>query len=366
MYSTCLHCHRSLGANEAIEHFPIGRRLAFDSAKGRLWVICPHCGRWNLTPIEDRWEALEESEKLFRAQKLREQTNNIGLTRIKEGTELIRIGAPLRPEFAAWRYGAVFRRRLAKRAGLVAGAVGSFVAVGILSEGAPITTALAPVAMIPVIHSLMIWVFARSHSTALGTRVIGQDGKRLDVTRGNLEHTQLVAEDDGFIRLRLRHSYGRQELSGDRARRALASLLARVNRGGALGSTVREASEFIADSGTPSRALAAIAREAERRVGDFEERAAEIARGPRGRTIGEALDDQLRIQSNNQSLINGVVPRNPGALPHLPRVMRLALEMSLHESSEQKALEEDLSLLERDWREAEEIAAIADNLLPRA
>ena len=33
MYSTCLFCHRPLGANESVEHFPVGRRLAFDAAK---------------------------------------------------------------------------------------------------------------------------------------------------------------------------------------------------------------------------------------------------------------------------------------------------------------------------------------------
>jgi len=38
MYSTCIFCQKSLGTNEVIESFPIGRRLAFDSAKGgRFW-----------------------------------------------------------------------------------------------------------------------------------------------------------------------------------------------------------------------------------------------------------------------------------------------------------------------------------------
>ena len=31
MYSTCLFCHAQLGANEVVEHFPVGRRLAFAS-----------------------------------------------------------------------------------------------------------------------------------------------------------------------------------------------------------------------------------------------------------------------------------------------------------------------------------------------
>src|SRR6185437_648570 len=56
-------------------------------------------------------------------------------------------------------------------------------------------------------------------------------------------------------------------------------------------------------------------------------------------------------------------PTNPGALHRLPRVLRLALEMSVHETAEQRALDEELSILERDWREAEEIAAIADGEL---
>ena len=42
---------------------------------------------------------------------------------------------------------------------------------------------------------------------------------------------------------------------------------------------------------------------------------------------------------------------------------RLALEMSLHEEQERRALEGELWILEQAWKEAEEIAAIADRLL---
>ena len=87
MYSTCIFCNTSLGRNEAIEHFPVGRRLAFDSEKGRLWVVCASCQRWNLTPMEERWEAVEECERMFRALPLRAQTAHIGLAKSKEGTE---------------------------------------------------------------------------------------------------------------------------------------------------------------------------------------------------------------------------------------------------------------------------------------
>jgi hypothetical protein len=47
----------------------------------------------------------------------------------------------------------------------------------------------------------------------------------------------------------------------------------------------------------------------------------------------------------------------------LPAAQRLALEMALHEEAERRALDGELAELETAWRDAEEIAAIADNLL---
>ena len=143
MYSTCLFCHQPLGRNDAVEHFPVGRRLAFDSAKGRLWVVCRKCERWNLTPLEERWEAVEECERAFRATKLRVSTDHIGLARLKEGTELVRIGEPQRPEMAAWRYGDQFGRRTRRNVLIGAGAVAALsvvtwggAALGLFASGA--------------------------------------------------------------------------------------------------------------------------------------------------------------------------------------------------------------------------------------
>ena len=53
----------------------------------------------------------------------------------------------------------------------------------------------------------------------------------------------------------------------------------------------------------------------------------------------------------------------PGYIVKLPKPTRLALEMALHEEDERRALEGELWRLERAWREAEEIAGIADDLL---
>jgi len=54
-------------------------------------------------------------------------------------------------------------------------------------------------------------------------------------------------------------------------------------------------------------------------------------------------------------------------LGEYPAHMRLAFEMAAHEETERAAMEGELAQLESDWREAEEIAAIADNLfLPKS
>src|SRR6478609_7288366 len=134
MYATCLFCQKDLGRNESFETFPVGRRLAFDGAKGRLWVVCSHCERWNLTPLEERWEAIEQAERYYRDSKRRVATDNIGLAKLRDGTTLVRIGEALRPEFAAWRYGDQFGRRRRRQlliAGAGIGALGALVIGGV-------------------------------------------------------------------------------------------------------------------------------------------------------------------------------------------------------------------------------------------
>ena len=45
---------------------------------------------------------------------------------------------------------------------------------------------------------------------------------------------------------------------------------------------------------------------------------------------------------------------------------RLALDLALHEEAELRALKGELAELERAWRDAEEIAAISDDILTPA
>ena len=126
MYQRCLVCHTPFPPNEALEHFPTGIRVAFDPGKGRLWAICKECKRWSLAPIEERWEALDELEKITRDRaKLLSQTDNIALLRA-DPLEIVRVGRANLAEQSWWRYGKELARRRQNYKKLsTAGAIGA-------------------------------------------------------------------------------------------------------------------------------------------------------------------------------------------------------------------------------------------------
>lgn len=121
-----------------------GSRLAYDVIRGRLWVVCPACGEWNLTPLEERWEAIEECEQRFQTAEARASTANVGISRAT-GVELIRIGPALRDELANWRYGPRFHRRRRRAQVLTAG---SAIVAGASAGGAILFGALASGAVV--------------------------------------------------------------------------------------------------------------------------------------------------------------------------------------------------------------------------
>lgn len=320
MYSTCLFCKRPLGSNEVVETFPVGRRLAFDVARGRLWVVCRKCRRWNLTPLEERWEAVETCERLFRATPLRASTENIGLARHREGLELVRIGKPPRGEFAAWRYGDLFRRRLRQYA--VVAPVGT--AVGLLIQASiPASASLGLVAV------WMAWMYG---GTAAKTSIGGHEAGDVRVDPG--EVAKFSAMDIATIRMfpadekpgftvEMRKRERHVSFAGEDARRVASVILPKLNESGGTRRAVQAAVAEIEATGHPERYLA------------------------------QAVPDNARRNKRDTS----------GYVRNIPKPTRLALEMALHEEQERRALEGELWMLEQAWREAEEIAAIADRLL---
>ncbi len=66
-----------------------------------MYSTCIFCSGALARTLEVRGEAVEEAERAFREARLRTATEHIGLARLREGTELVRIGQPMLPEFAA-------------------------------------------------------------------------------------------------------------------------------------------------------------------------------------------------------------------------------------------------------------------------
>ena len=102
MESDCLFCGGGLPISEP-STLGEGERTAYDPVLGRLWQVCSECGRWNLTPIESRWEALEECELVAARSRVLLETDHLALLSVGSG-QLIRVGKPERYELASWRY----------------------------------------------------------------------------------------------------------------------------------------------------------------------------------------------------------------------------------------------------------------------
>ncbi|MGH7577392.1 MAG: hypothetical protein ACREM1_19960 [Longimicrobiales bacterium] len=335
MYSTCLFCNQSLGANEVLEPFPVGRRVAFDTAKGRLWVVCRKCERWNLSPLEERWEVVEACERLFRETRMRASTENIGLARLHEGLELVRIGQPLRPEFAAWRYGDQFGRRR-KRAilyGVAAAAVGGTIVIGGTVAGIVSGGLLAQ-------SGSFVNLFINARTLV---KLKTGDGRVLKLKNPDLQTAGFVppsALDDTW-RVFIGKGNKAKVFRGEEAERFAGRMVPRMNRMGGNAAAVQEAVKRLEESGGPESFLRSSVVD------------------PR---VGFSAADRRRAATTH------VRARGPDGQPvlrvaKLPTPLRLAVEMALHEEQERRTLEGELQALEIAWQEAEQIAAISDDLL---
>ncbi len=360
MWAACLFCHGHLGRNDLLSTFPVGRRLAFDPARGRLWVLCQRCGRWNLSPLEERWEAIEDAERLFRGSPIRVATDHVGLTEIPDGLTLLRIGPAPRPELATWRYGRILRRHLTRTSPARAAVRAATGLSRVLSRG--VLRAVQGTGLWAPGYDALTWM--RIH--ALPDRVLAMvptaSGEPLLIRAAHLEHSQLIRpERREPWRITVPHDTGTVTLSGDAGLRTAGKLFAALNGVGASGEQVQSAFRKLEDAGNPAGYFARIAALALRTSwGRYPDA---VADGP---MMPPQLSDAERLAlylTNRSFWGRGAIGSEPRtALPKLPVVDRLALEMAANEDAERRAMEGALAELEAAWREAEEIAAIADNL----
>jgi hypothetical protein len=337
MYRSCIFCSADLKANDALERFPVGRSIAFDGEKGRLWAICSRCARWNLAPIEERWEAIEDAERLFRDTRTRVQNENVGLAKLRDGTRLVRVGQAVAGELAAWRYGEqlTVRKRRYLAAGAATAAASAALLLGVGTAGVGIGAYW--------LGSRIIRPAWRGYQDAevlyTSTPAEGPAGSRQHLRRSHLRRARLRQGADGGIELFVPQVEAEVPVlgpgvlrtvaahplvvPGNAARMVLGRGMVVVNAHGARRKQLDLATRVLEHAGSADRFLEAASKRGQWLYG------------------GSELDPD---------------PAEPN------RVAALALEMALHEETERRALEGELAALEEMWRQAEEIAAIADAL----
>jgi hypothetical protein len=334
MYTSCFICRRSLGTNASVAHLAIGKKIAFDVDRGRLWVVCSHCGQWCLTPIEERWEAIAECDALFHRAEARVSKANVALARTGD-VDLIRIGTAPRDDIANWRYGPRFARRR-RRARIIAGftavAAGGGTGVALYAIGAAaLSTGSAFVgAWLLMLGTVYAFKLRHLPDWAPVARLAFPDGSHRILHRSDLPRVVL------YRRAEKPHALARVQFddleatyTGDHLMELLTRVLPHANWGGA----------------SPQDITAAIAAVDRAEVGN--------AGSPsKNRVAWQQLISHARDV--------------PQPLMSLPVVERFALEMAVAEEVERRAMSSELPQLAERWVEEEEIARTSDDMfLPR-
>lgn len=342
MYSHCLRCSRSLGRNSELAHLPIGRCIAFDRDRGRVWVICTRCRQWNLLPLEERWEALEEAERIATTAESRVEGGRIGLARTTDGLELLRASGLPNADIANWRYG----RRLQQRRSLlwwIAGA--SMVLSVVLGARAGLASGSRDVGIYAGLFAAVWFGLIWRDPPRLLMKIVPEMGAPERVWQWQLSNIRFERSSPAAPpSLVVPRRSGELHLQGPFAAAFLASFFPRVNGSACNGASI-------------DRAVARVA-EAERKI-DREPLKPHRKRGRRRMPTEPAPApvrplrpwERLAVRYLGQPLL----AQNPE--------QRLALEMAVTEEVEGLQLSRRATAALSEWPEQEEIAAIADDLL---
>jgi hypothetical protein len=310
MFKTCAFCNASLDGDGGPSGLGVGRRLAFDEWKGRLWVICAKCSRWNLTPLDDRLEKIDAVARAARAGRVAAATDQVALIRWQR-YDLVRVGKPMRVELATWRYGERLRSRQRERMMVV-------VPLSIAAIGLGVAANVAAGGGLGVFVWNMHRIADRLYVALVGNRrvvvseppICDRCGSLMHLRSRHVQHARVVPDAHADLAVVLSCPRCRREgahLIGPDAVQVLRQGLTYLNVSRSGRRRAEDAARVVEEVGGPDRLLHDVARR------------------------------ELTLRS-------------------LPPERRLALEMAVDERAE---VEE----LERQWREAEEIAEIADGSL---
>lgn len=310
MFRSCAFCNTAFDGDGGPSGLGVGRRIAFDEWKGRLWVVCPRCSRWNLTPFDDRLERIEAVARAAQAGRIAGSTDQVALIRW-ERYDFVRVGKPPRVELATWRYGERLRNRQRERLKVVVPLTVAAIGLGIAAN---VAAGGGFGVIVWNIHRAVDWVYLR----IVGSRKV------------SLIESPICARCGSIMVLRARHVQYARVVPDTHADMGIVLSCPRCHQEGAQLTGI-EAVQVLRQGLTYLN----LVRGGRRRA---EDAAREVDRvGGPDRLVRDVAQRELPLRA-------------------LRPERGLAFEMAVDERAE---VEE----LEQQWREAEEIADIADGTL---
>jgi len=310
VFTNCAFCNASFDGDGGPSGLGVGRRIAFDEWKGRLWVVCPRCSRWNLTPFDDRLERIEAVARAASQGRVTASTDQVALIRWQR-FDFVRVGKPPRIELATWRYGERLRNRQRERMKVVVpltiAAIGLGVAANVAAGG-------GFGMVVWNIHRLADWVYLR---------IVG--GRKM-----SLLEPPICAHCASVMQLRARHVQFSRLVPDRHAEMAVVISCPHCRMEGAQ-LTGTDATQILRQGLTYLN----LKRGGRRRAEDAAREVDQVG-GP---------DQLVRDIAQRELTLRSLRPERG-----------LALEMAVDERAE-------VQELERQWKEAEELADIADGTL---
>ncbi|HJS43695.1 MAG TPA: hypothetical protein VJ755_09505 [Gemmatimonadales bacterium] len=310
MFRSCAFCNAAFDGDGGPSGLGVGRRIAFDEWKGRLWVVCRRCSRWNLTPFDDRLERIEAVARATQAGRIAASTDQVALIRW-ERYDFVRVGKPPRVELATWRYGERLRNRQRERMKVVVPLTVAAIGLGIVAN---VAAGGGFGVIVWNIHRAVDWVYLRM----VGSRKV------------SLVESPVCARCGSIMELRARHVQHARVVPDTHADMGVLLSCPRCHQEGAQVTGI-EAVQVLRQGLTYLN----LVRGGRRRAEDAAREVDKVG-GP---------DQLLRDVAQRELTLRSLRPERG-----------LAFEMAVDERAE---VEE----LERQWREAEEIADIADGSL---
>src|SRR6266496_3858409 len=234
MYTTCAFCNAKLDGDGGPSGLGVGRRIAFDEWKGRLWVICPKCARWNLSPLDDRLERIDTVARAARDAKLLAATDHVALLRRQE--------------------------RLKYVIPLTVAAVGLGIAANVAAGG---TLGVFVWNLHRLGESLYITIVGNRKVNLAEPPICPSCGTLLELRAKHVQHARVVPDAHADIAVILSCPHCRNEaahLTGSDAQAVLRQGLAYLNTTRAGRRRAADAAQVVDQAGGPDRLIRDVAR----------------------------------------------------------------------------------------------------------